>query len=454
MTNIAKHRISIPLLLLCVVMAGCSQDEAYNDDASGTEVRFDNTTVLVSSDRTSTRAIDKDDPFNGEYAGLEASENTIYLTHEKPWGDIYMQMKVDEQDKGDIVKYKTESGKNGQLMSQDAGESLKWENSTSPHQFHAWSIPENSGNAIAMNPDGKTGTVHFGPFYDTDKEPLEYFIGTMTEPLTYKDNGLSVSMEFQHLVSKVYIKKLTRITSDGSHHTIDDNISEANHVGYLCITFPDMPQTGTFDTGIDGDVFPPSVVADDVEGKKGIIVKRKRTFHLPPFNFKQYGRFEVTLAEPDNDGLYYMYTYHGHLEDITTLTELKAGEAMALDLILTDGKVTGISVYIVDWNDESDETISIPAKKGIYSIADLKAACGGNWDDYAVKENGEKVIKLYNNLNLTGSDISKIEIPEGYVFDGMGHNIKGNNVTFSTAGTGEVRNVYVNGIPCSKSAGE
>lgn len=62
-----------------------------------------------------------------------------------------------------------------------------------------------------------------------------------------------------------------------------------------------------------------------------------------------------------------------------------------------------------------------------------------------MEENGVKVIRLYNNLDLTkyGSGIF-IDIPEGYVFDGMGHNIKG-DVTFGGAGT--VRNLYISGDP-------
>lgn len=371
----ARHRISIPLLLLCAMMVGCSQDEAYSDYASGTDVRFDNTTVLVASDRTSTRAISKDDPFNGDYAGLEASDSTIYLTHEKPWDDIFLSMKVDGESKGGIVKYRTESGKNGQLVSQETGQALKWENSASTHQFHAWIIPENSGNAIVMNPDGMAGTVNFEPNYDDPNEPLEYFIGTMTEPLTYKDNGLSVSMVFRHLVSKVYIRKITRIFSDGTHHDVDLTTNPS----IVGISFPDMPQTATFNTGIDKGEFS-SVIANIGDGK-GVFVNfielQNPAFHLPPFDFKEHGRFEVSLAENDGNGLYYVYTYHGHLKDITTLEELKAGEAMALDLILTDGKVTGIFVYIVNWNDRSNETLSIPAKDGIYSSEDMAAAFDG-----------------------------------------------------------------------------
>lgn len=442
MNRISRHRTYIPLLLLCMAVAGCSQDETYRDYASGTDVRFDNTTVLVANNRTETRAISEGDPFNSEYAGLEASENTIYLTHEKPWGDIYLNMKVDNVDRG-VTKYQPGTGTKGQLVSQEAGQNLKWENSTSTHQFHAWTIPEESNSAIIMNNDGKTGIVNFGPSYNESKKPLEYFIGTMTEPLTYKDNGLSVSMEFQHLVAKVCIRKLIRIKSDGSHSDVDNSSS----LDYLSITFPDMPQTAKFDTGIDKNEFPSVAANDGKDDPKGVVVK-ERTFHLPPFNFEKHGKFEVTCYETEPDYLY-MRTYYGHLKDISTLTELRAGEAIALDLILTDGKVTGVSVYIVDWNDVSDETISLPAKPGIYMVDDLKGLEDGNWDNYAVTGgNGKKVIYLYNNLTLS-SDLT-ITIPEGYVFDGLGHNIKG-NVTFN--GEGTVRDLYVNGEPYHGSAG-
>lgn len=436
MTNIARYLTHIPFFMLCTFVAGCSQDDVDVDIASGKDIRFDNTTLLVTRSGTSTRAINPYDPINGGYAGLEASDSTIYITVEKPWGDICLNMKVDGEDKGGIVKYKPESGMTGQLISCETGQSLKWENSTSEHLFHAWTIPENSTNTIVMAPDGKTGMVNFGPFYDESKVPLEYFIGTMIGPLTYKGNGLSVSMEFRHLVSKIYIRNITRIRSDGSRQII----SSGSNPGILCITFPDMPQQGLFNAGLDKNEFP-SVVAD-VSSDKGVVAMYS-PFHFPPFNFDEYGRFEVTLDEKDEEGiLHYMYTYYGHLKDITTLKELKAGEAMALDLILADGKVTGMSVWIVNWYDEPAQTISIPAKKGIYSYGDLWAAYnngkGWNWDDYAV----EKVIRLYNNLDLTSEEVVYIPIPDGYVFDGMGHNIKG-NVTFG--GEGTVHNLYING---------
>lgn len=459
------------MLLLAGAFGGCSQDETAWDEATGKEVRFDETTVLMSSGRTMTRAIDKDDDINGIYAGIEASDTTVYFTSDSKfnWGTIKMHMTVDGISKG-IVEYQILSGASGQLQSKADASSLKWQNSSSPHTFHAWTMPETAPEtndneyavnpneypqkarnpqAIEMNDDGKTGIVNFGPRADINNNILEYFVGTKTGPVTHKENGLSVNMVFRHLVTKVYINHLYHLRSDGTTETLTSD-------DFLSIYFPDMPQQGIFDSGIDGDVFP-SVTAN-TNSQKGVTSRYYHLFYLPPFKFEDWGRFEVAVEERSNDTNDYDYvtrTYYGDLKEIaagTGLTELKAGEAMTLDLVLADGKVTGMSVYIRNWNDVSDETVTQQVKKGIYTFEDFDTMRGENkTDNYWNGEYDEadnKIIRIYNNITIPDNRINEgFKIPEGYVLVGMGHNIIKEKFYFR--GEGSAKDVYVNGKPCS-----
>lgn len=462
------------MLLLAGVLGGCSQDETDWDEATGKEVRFDETTVLMSAGRAVTRAIDKNDKINGIYAGTEASDTTVYFTAESVfnWGTIEMHMTVDGTSKG-IVDYQIQSGIAGQLKSKTDGQSLKWQNSSSAHTFHAWTIPETNletnddesavnpneypekarnPKAIEMNDDGKKGIVNFGPRADINNNILEYFVGTKTGPVTHKENGLSVNMVFHHLVTKVYINHLYHLRSDGTTETLTSD-------DFLSIHFPDMPQQGIFDSGIDGDVFP-SVTAK-TNGEKGVTSRYYHLFYLPPFKFEDWGRFEVAVEErSDNTSDDYEYvtrTYYGDLKEIaagTDLTELKAGEAMTLDLVLADGKVTGMSVYIRNWNDVSDETVSQQVKKGIYTFDDFDSARStekvDNYWNGEKDQDGNKIILIYNNITVPDSRINEgYKIPEGYVLVGMGHNIIKNNGNFYFIGEGSAKDIYVNGKPYS-----
>lgn len=468
----------LPMLLLAGVFGGCSQDETAWDEATGTEVRFDETTVLMSAGRAMTRAIDPKDDINGLYAGIEASDTTVYFTADSVfnWGTIKMYMTVDGASEGGIVDYKIQTGVKGQLKSETDGTSLKWKNSTASHTFYAWTMPATNSKttekeepcnprdpkhpeyfqkarnpkAIEMNADGKTGIVNFGTRADINNNILEYFVGTKTGPVTHKENGLSVNMIFRHLVTKVYINGLYQLRNDGTTKTLSGS-------DFLSIYFPDMPRQGIFNTGIGTGDFP-SVTAK-AGAECGVESRYYHLFYLPPFEFEKCGRFEVTVEEATSSEKPYEYitrTYYGHLKDIaagTGLKELKAGEAMTLDLVLADGKVTGMSVYIRNWNDRPEETVSQQVKKGIYTSKEfyrMRDHPEEYWSG-VTDADGKKIIWIYNNITIPGNQLDYgFNISEGYVLYGMGHNIiKENGKKFWFYGEGSAEDFYVYGEPYS-----
>lgn len=421
----SRYAFHLFLLISGVVLCGCTRE----DDSVLKDVIFNRTTVAVTG--RATRSVD----VNDGYSGIEASDSTIYLanTDNISWGTIHIHLYVDESDKG-TQPYNVKSGAYGELASAGGGETLKWQNSTAEHTFHAWNSMESPSWPVTIDVSGTTGTVDFNGG-EASNSSLEYFIGTRTGPLTYKANGLSVSMEFRHLVSKICINSITRVKSDGSKERI--------YGSSFILEFPKMPQQGIFDTGIAGDKFP--TVSADAGSGSGIAFKvfSNWNYYLPPFEFADYGDFIITIAEQEGD-YFRPVMYYGNLADISGLKGLQAGEAMVLDLLLSDGKVTGISVYIIDWNDISRQDVSMPARTGIYSYEDLyDAIANNNLDAYCVEEDGKKVIRIYNNITIPAS-ITGVPIPDGYILDGQGHNIIANEgLSFS----GEVRNLYLNGLP-------
>lgn len=237
-----------------------------------------------------------------------------------------------------------------------------------------------------------------------------------------------MNLLFQHLVAKIYIRKITRINSDGSAIYIDikDTIPTKDY-SCLGIRFTQMPQRGIFTTGIgqtEPELQHPMVVADPT-APKGVFVNKQEVILFPPFSFDEAGEIIVYLAKIDSGNLFQTQSYSGNLKDLVgSLPWLKAGEALALDLILTDGKVTGSAAWIVKWNDTANEEVTIPAKKGIYTKDDLLDVINnGNWDDYCEEIDGKKVLRIFNNLNITLKDGTVLDIPDGYILDGLEHNL-------------------------------
>lgn len=448
------------------MFCACSSDiEAPAGGADGKSldaVSFSPSVKTSSADAPTTRATTEE-------------TDTFELDNDPHWDDFYIYMNIASEGYNQYGTYAVPSNATGQFdftdISADGATKLNWRNSSDTHQFISWNIPSFSDRSgtefVEMSADNVTGKVHFcypearkengSSFKAADNffcRRLEYFLGTRTQPLVYDTNGVSVAMLFKHLVSKIEFENITLTQSDGSTKNIFVHGWFPNTDIYTSfeINFPDMPQTATLHTGIgSGEDFDPYIEADanGVKGVKnyGTVWSGKGLYmYFPPFDFADYGDFVVTLTKKDGNGNTAAHKYYGSLQELIKnnafddleRTGIAAGEFMKLNLHLADGKVTGVSAYIADWDDVDAGTYSVPVKKGVYSLDDLKdMAYEDAWADYA-DENG--VIHIYNNIAVSELE-EAYEIPDGYTIEGLGHNISGGHFPFYPSSS--ITNLYV-----------
>lgn len=77
-------------------------------------------------------------------------------------------------------------------------------------------------------------------------------------PLTYRENGASVSLRFQHLVSRIKINQITVIHSDG-------DVVPLNHHDEAIVEFPNLPRYVRFTTGDPTIGEAPHLIVDENE---------------------------------------------------------------------------------------------------------------------------------------------------------------------------------------------
>ena len=470
--NIQKILLRIALFIQVGMYTACS------DNGQGAQNLPDTPHICFNGEvqkTTATRAADGD-----------KEENTgDPISSENDYGEIHIHAFVEEagEDAGFLTDgtYVThKGGTSGTLEAKKDEEKLAWFNTTASHYFHAWTTPK----GVTMDKDANTteGTVSFVPV-DEDHEnhteinrknniDLERFIATQKGPVSYRTNGSYVALNLRHLVSKITITGVERTKRDNGTEWLDP----------VKITFPDMPQTATFHTGVseDGHTGQPEVTAN-ADGKKGLSFNAvshmgenngeilRYPFYLPPFKFAECGEF---IVEGYHEGGY-CGPYYGHLANIQGLSELgelKAGEHIELFLKVKDGKVFGVSSTILGWNDNLNKNSGhSPKHKGIYNADDLRRLydyCkalekGENPDEtmienlYSVKkdENGNeiKVIRLYNDINLKDYNLYMAWIPwwtmHNFIFDGMGHNIVSHSDPFFVTDSkpDNIKNFYQDG---------
>ena len=366
---------------------------------------------------------------------------------------IHQQTASTEGNTANIAIYRLKPGEANRLVCADGYTPLNWVSKTARHLFHAWTEPA----GVTMNDMRENGTVDM-----TRRNPdYEYFVGETTDKLSYIEHGISVGLRFRHLVGKIVIDKASLIYSDGN---------ENKDIWYnlKTVSFPNMPVSGDFTTGIGGSGVM-EVVHDN--NRKGVTFRLSDTeygqyvknhaipFYILPMSFvdgNDNGKFFVTLEHPN--GEYRMY--EGDLRELVNenapdnpLAEIKAGECLTIRLVLKDDKVDGFFVYVSNWNTAEERPVKDNAYPGIYTVDDMVKIARGDGatfvltptDDmvYETTENGKKIIRLYDNLDLSAfPDVRHLIIPDGYVLDGLGHNITGNpQLEFR----GDIRNLFVNG---------
>lgn len=459
----------ILLPAVCMLLfGGCGAPEHFRGTGEA-EILFSGSVVKAVRTRASDDEPERD---------LISSEND--------YGDIHVHISLDgNEPEGyltDCIYVTSRGGMAGVLVSKDSGLKLEWADTKSDHWFHAWTCPD----GVSMDCGSiARGRVDFRP-KDEDLDDktqvnrknnhdLEKLIALQKGPVSYRNNNSYVGLDFRHLVSKITITGVERTKMD----------SGTSWLGDVTISFPDMPCTGVFVTGVgDAPDGKPSVTADD-SGETGLSFNatskisddqdKYHPFYLPPFTFEEYGEFIIEGFEwhPPVDGgegwLEHCGPYYGHLADLP-LDELKAGEHLALKLRVKDGQVFGVSTTILGWNENPGVTSGYsPKHKGIYNPDALrrfydycKALQEGREADISLIEdlitietdadgNEIKVVRLYNDIDLKSYGVwfGWLDVPGDIVFDGMGHEIISfqDDVPFFTTGRDNIRDLYMDGRP-------
>ncbi len=490
--NIQEKLFRILLSVMCMTLfAACTDSEESQDGFSRTsEIAFGGAVQTI----VTTRAADSSEPA----IDLISSEND--------YGDIHIHTYVEDDAttvpddfRTDGVYVTSQGGTAGRLEPNDDSQKLEWHTTTASHYFQAWNVPD----GVTMNDTGKSimiGKVNFAP-KDEDLDnnthvnkknniALEKFIGAQEGAVSYRTNGSYVKLVFRHLVSKITVNSVRRLKTDGGSSPLGD----------VKIIFPDMPRYATFSTGIDtnGNITAAPTVTANKDEERGLSFNATSrifpendsrndhySFYLPPFRFEDYGEFiieayewhpgkidEATGNVIEEGYLEECGPYYGHLRDLP-LTELKAGEHIALSLQVRDGQVFGMSTMILGWTELPDRTSGhSPKHKGIYNEDDMRRMYdyikllkeGKQPDDslienlYTVEtdENGKevKVFRLYDDIDLKSYNawIGWLgNMPDGYIFNGMGHNIisyvqnDGQIINLFDKGASNVKDLYIDG---------
>lgn len=462
-------------MAMLLLQSCCESNISSEDmlDGNEKEILFTATTGSTPSDGTANKVGSRaEEIMKGEY---------VLMTHDE-WGkwDIHIHHKniTDSSDPKEEQLYHVSSGQQGSL---DIEDSKKWfwrvsANGSDSHIFQAWTEPnpsESGPQVVTTNANGvKTVDFEAGneTIWDGDKfvgHYLNYLIGTAAGPVDYKTNGMYVPLYFNRLVSRIRIISIIHVYADGSYDSSDINISD--------VEFSDMYRTGTLCTHAgehaDGKAVFPEISTEG--GEKGLSIvfpnDGKRNIYtiygavgglpmyVPPFKFKDAGKFSIGhFGSNFQGGTEKTYnTYYADLAEIFLNRddfpqELRAGDNMDIMLELKDDEVSGMYVYISPWNTESDKEVVQHPKPGVYTLAELMDLRKLILEHKEIPEsyyrtvNGENVIYIYNDLAVSLDGESTYNIPDGYVLDGLGHNLtcKG-SITFS----GNVRNLKVNGVP-------
>lgn len=377
---------------------------------------------------------------------------------------IHQQATTTDGDVSNSAVYHLKVGETNRLICADGNPPLNWMSKNARHVFRTWTEPA----GVVMTSNCKTGTV------DMTQRNLDYefFVGETTDELSYAEHGLTVGLRFKHLIGKLIIDKVSLIYSDGQ---VNNNIWS----NIWSISFPNMPVSGDFTTGIGNDE---DMVVRHNNAHKGVTFRLSGNdeysqylkghsipFYVLPVSFvdgNDYGKFYVTLGHPGN-GEYRIY--EGNLKDLVNedtpdnpLKEIKAGQCLTMRLVLQDDKVNGFLVYVNNWSTAEEQAVKDNPYPGIYSVEDIvNIAHEHTWDEYIliptddmvyeITTDEKRIIRLYDNLDLSGyPNVRRIIIPEGYILDGLGHNVTGNpELQFE----GNIQNLFVNGRSNGTSVG-
>lgn len=447
------------LMAVAVLMAGCNDTDMPVVEEPVDEV------VSFSGEIREKGVISRAGTDDDENEWLDMSYDTWMWSNGSTTGKapidffIHQNALVDGNAQTATAVYRLKPGETNRLVCNEGETPLNWLSKTATHTFRAWTKPE----GVTMDPSPVSGKVDM-----TNRNlDYEYFVGATTNELSYAEHGLTVALKFEHLIGKLVIDNVSLIYSDGVK---SDNMM--NRVG--AIYFPNMPTAGVFNTGVgDGSNM---AVTINPNSSKGIffslagnadygeyIESLNIPFYVLPMLFaddNNYGKFHVNFYHPDGS----FRRYEGNLKDLVnesdpenTLTGIKAGECLTLRLVLKDDVVDGFFAYVENWIDHNNQPVKEAPYPGIFTPEDLAANLNlKDWpyiltpsEDviYETTPDGKKIVRIYDNLDFSGYNLSSVQIivPDGYVLDGLGHNISGVPVFVIE---GDVRNLYVNDELC------
>lgn len=338
---------------------------------------------------------------------------------------------------------------------------MEWTDKENNVDFYAWTVP----TGVSIDKDATKGRVDFGieagnkcpvtnDWPETDKyddknvTPLEVFISAYKKAKFTESP--SVNLGFNHVVSKVSI-----IVRWWTNKVITDDVT---------ITFPAIKQTWNVGQTEEDGKQKAFTVTTPVESSAALSFTLKqlykpkdnyRTFYLPPlpltedYNFEKAGDFEVKYGED---------TYYGSLSQImsSSLTELKAGEHLTLEIHLNPNFNAGGTAYINPWKDIDNDNAYANPYRGIYTTKGLEVlksyltSIEKNKelsDSLYIEEGGKKIIRLYNDLTLSDEEWS-LKLEENMIFDGLGHivNVPNGKSLFGEVSATADKGIAINNI--------
>ena len=288
---------------LCLsVLAGCSLDD---DGAVRQPYALVFDACVGSTGSLATRARNDSDVTNitNQFYG----ENDFYITvASTEQGETTLQSGI----------YEIPSASSGTLLPKAGQTALTWQSRTAGHEFWAWSVrrdmelvpDESATDAYKIEFKGSTlnETVlttstssvsnpwksepdENAPELWRNGEVLEKLIsaktGTGTDPLIYNNNGMYVTLQFRHLVSKIFLKNLI---------VVDNVAGSSSSTLRGHITFYGMPDEATL-----------YVAPTDAEGN------RIAPYVAMPENWDYNPTRSVTYALTNNS---VSYTWEGYYD--------------------------------------------------------------------------------------------------------------------------------------------
>lgn len=450
----SKIRLNIffVVFLFTGMMVSCSED---NQDLAGKEPSLFFTAEIYEGE-SATRG-----PESGNLARKEFDMR------------IYVALEYGQEIKGNSFLVPEEQP--GILRSYQTEEPITWQSVKNPHKFYGWTLPwipfENQDPYLEEGDDHlKDGTlISFDPgdgiyqkeidgkdasFYE---DYMEKFIGAYNGPVVYNENGEYVSLQFRHLVSKIYIENF-------NYAYIDENGEAKNSPVSGQITLMGLPARGFFyRIGENG----PIIIPDPTSTQVTYDVSSKTTLYVcPNMDFKNisYRISSVSNVESPGDflGDFSSISFDRDLNDwwvmknmaehpnSTPHTTLYAGETLTLKMTLRQTFGNYIAAAVGNWGTETAREGGAYPYPGFYNGNELKNMTNYFQGDYS-KELEEQLFKNYgdqeNGEYRLYNDIDGIQYGfktgKKYVLNGMGHTLTINPYSSGVVKITRCYNIYI-----------